>query len=172
MELKDLLETYVKPYTWEGKLTIDGGWGSQGKDVPLNLVAKLQEDGYLISITPKAKLIDERSKQDISELDEIDAILGLDFSKTAQEGEEYLFTFPGEHFKGFVRFVAADLLKGHELVFELNSFSKHEVPKPKEEIFRLNVTRSNGVIVFNVSSGDWVPSFADPVPLEGCIWKR
>jgi hypothetical protein len=169
MTTKEFIETYIKPYTWDGTMTYGGGWGP--KTEFLDFMDTQQKKGSLLVIEPTSELIDTATNKDVLDLD-LDELLGMGQSSVIHRNEHYRFSFPGLHFKVLFAFLLTDW--GSEtIVLELDSYLQGDALKEKQDIYRLKVIKSsNDKTSLTVYKGSWVPSFIDAIPIQGVSFGR
>jgi hypothetical protein len=148
VESEELYNKYIKQYTWEGELKIDGGWG------PKNFIQDFTSDDPIKGF--KVPFF-------VSPINDME-FLGLETSdrmSSKESNRRYHVAFPGEQWKILYNFMhTVKNFEGvTEQVYTLNSYFSSKIPEEGALIYQLciNVTKDNTTI--SIEKGKWVPTF-------------
>jgi hypothetical protein len=150
VENEEMFLKFIKPFTWEGELKIDGGWG------PKNLVQDLVSDDPVTGFKVPF-LINPINDMDFNGLE---GKAGTNFT-SKESNRRYHVAFPGEQWKLLYNFINAvkNFDEVTEQVYILNSYFSTNLPEEGTLIYQLHITISKDNTTISIEKGKWVPTF-------------
>lgn len=146
-EQKQLVDRYVKPYIWEGRLTIDGGWGRKNAVQEFLHTEERKKRKPLFFMAPNKRIVEIPREDGTSSSEEVDY--------------HYQVSFPGKHFPELL--LAIDTLRakcpGMEQVWVLRSYVSTFPAEVGSPVYRLVIHADDEGVRFRVVEGRWIPSF-------------
>lgn len=178
---KTIIKPYIIPHIWEGKLRIDGGFGTLNAGKFDNLGAPITSMEEAIAYLKDPKVL-------INNIPELDSDLyrGLDSPiyiepftaiEEDKDGEGnvvvkvidsgYKLVFPGAHVDLFLSLMDAIAKVTTELQeYELLSYPSTKPPMDGEPFYKLNITVKDRRKTFSLVPGRWILSFENCHPMS------
>lgn len=144
---EELYTKYIQPYTWEGELWLDGGWG------PKNNVQDLVSDDPIIGFKIPFHVC---------------PVNDINFESLKESNRRYSIAFPGEQWKILLNFINEIKNFGvEEQKYVLNSYFSTNLPTEGTQIYQLHIVAKQDSTTIVIEKGKWIPSFEDSLIVAG-----
>lgn len=127
-----LLDNYVKPFTWEGTVWLDGGWGPKNEVLYL-LDCQEDETGTKLrlpmNLMPVHTLVEQK-------------LIGQSGEYVSVEEKEmrYELVIPGEQYRLLLKLIQVLKELGvKEQIYVLNSYFSSQIPEEGSPIYQLRI---------------------------------